>query len=344
MPVVVKLYKLDVGNEKDGEFRHMRKKGKMSMKRYLIIGLLVGTFIMFAACSKELPENVNAENELSVEIEDGTAKATSEADKAVETKNTANGTESITETEQAVTLSDMEKLMQIPWEEVKKSPVYDYSGEWNSSVYKLAELPEPDISMFGYADSDGFASGVAIAHKEQVSYFDWLYTSVHGAMPNLYWDEVTKQLQVCLHPSSGTGYSVDELHVLKEDASMRLEDFCFGVNEYASILTNRVEYTVMEEKGKQLIQFMDAEEEKELAVIDVTQYLLGNDGEAVGIKNVFIADMVSFTLGEEIKIAFIPGFLPEGGYVLFDDMPVFQAPVTFEANGKFTIGEILVVQ
>lgn len=337
------MYKLDVWYAKEMK-KQMIRKGKMSMKRYLIIGLLVGTFIMFAACSKELPENVNAENELSVEIEDGTAEAPSEVDSVAETNNVADDKESITETEQAVPLSDMEKLMQISWEEVRKSPVYDYSGEWNSSVYKLAELPEPDISMFGYADSDGFASGVAIAHKGHVSYFDWLYTSVHGAMPDLYWDEADKQLQVCLHPSSGTSYSVDELHILKEDASMRLEDFCFGVKEYASILTNRVEYTVMEENDKQLIQFMDAEEEKELAVIDVTQYLLGNDGEAVGIKNVFMADMVSFNLGEEIKIAFIPGFLPEGGYVLFDDMPVFQAPVIFDADGNFTIGEILVVQ
>ena len=97
-------------------------------------------------------------------------------------------------------------------------------------MYKLAELPKEDISMFGYADG-GFASGVAIEHADNVNYFDWEYTSNHCVMPELYWDGESKQLQVSLHLFSGTGFSADALHVLQEFETMHMEDHCVGMAE-----------------------------------------------------------------------------------------------------------------
>lgn len=291
------------------------------MRGRLVVGTFAIILFTFTACGKEIPKGEDAGNEASVEIE-----------------------EVIAESEQLKALSGVELLMKMPFEEVLKSPVYDYSGEWNSQVYKLAELPKQDILMFGYADGGGFASGVAIAHKGHVSYFDWLYASAHGAMPELYWKEEDKQLLVCLHPASGTGYSVDELHILCEDASMQFKDYGFSVGEYGAMLKERVEYAVVEEDGRKLIRFTDKEEAKELVVLDVTKYLLGDAGECAEVKDVFMSDMVTFSLGESIQIQFTPGFLPEGGYVVFDDMPVFQASIELGTEGTFTIGEITAVK
>lgn len=103
--------------------------------------------------------------------------------------------------------------------------------EWGgrSPVAKLAELPEQDAAIYGVAKEQGTA--MLLRWGDSLAEFDWNYGGPQIAGPQLrYWDvDDDGQDEVVLvnHIGSGTGVSVDELHIVEKQEDGTLTDYVF---------------------------------------------------------------------------------------------------------------------
>jgi hypothetical protein len=83
----------------------------------------------------------------------------------------------------------------------------------NADMSLLASLPEYGIYLYGNNDK-----GVILYYNEIEKYFDW-YPGANYVMPQImihdYDNDDINELAVVLHIGSGTGVSVDELHILE---------------------------------------------------------------------------------------------------------------------------------
>lgn len=114
---------------------------------------------------------------------------------------------------------------------------YDLPGEvadmmeWGgrSPVAKLAELPEQDAAIYGVAKEQGTA--MLLRWGDSLAEFDWNYGGPQIAGPQLrYWDvDDDGQDEVVLvnHIGSGTGVSLDELHIVEKQEDGTLTDYVF---------------------------------------------------------------------------------------------------------------------
>ena len=103
--------------------------------------------------------------------------------------------------------------------------------EWGgrSPVAKLAELPEQDAAIYGVAKEQGTA--MLLRWGDSLAEFDWNYGGPQIAGPQLrYWDvDDDGQDEVVLvnHIGSGTGVSVEELHIVEKQEDGTLTDYVF---------------------------------------------------------------------------------------------------------------------
>lgn len=142
------------------------------------------------------------------------------------------------------------RLLEMDWEEIsaKNLSVKD-DPDWQDIVC-LGEIPEQKIKLYGYNDAECGGEGVAIEIGDDVNYFDWIYTSPRCLLPECYWNEGKKQLQVALNIYTGTGADAQELHVLQQYATGTLQDFALDLNGYEELLQQRITYTFDEEAGR----------------------------------------------------------------------------------------------
>lgn len=125
---------------------------------------------------------------------------------------------------------------------------YDLPGEvadmmeWGgrSPVAKLAELPEQDAAIYGVAKEQGTA--MLLRWGDSLAEFDWNYGGPQIAGPQLrYWDvDDDGQDEVVLvnHIGSGTGVSVDELHIVEKQEDGTLTDYVFPKKLWEEQLTS----------------------------------------------------------------------------------------------------------
>ena len=103
--------------------------------------------------------------------------------------------------------------------------------EWGgrSPVAKLAELPEQDAAIYGVAKEQGTA--MLLRWGDSLAEFDWNYGGPQIAGPQLrYWDvDDDGQDEVVLvnHVGSGTGVSIEELHIVEKNEDGTLADYAF---------------------------------------------------------------------------------------------------------------------
>lgn len=114
--------------------------------------------------------------------------------------------------------------------------------EWGgrSPVAKLAELPEQDVAIYGVAKEQGTA--MLLRWGDSLAEFDWNYGGPQIAGPQLrYWDvDDDGQDEVVLvnHIGSGTGVSVDELHIVEKQEDGALTDYVFPEKLWGEQLTS----------------------------------------------------------------------------------------------------------
>ncbi len=248
------------------------------------------------------------------------------------------------ETQQRASAEEGDEILRrfsvVPWDRLEPARI-GQDEDWQTRVVFLAEIPEEEIVMYGYNDEEFSNRGVAIDFRGDVNFFDWIYMTPRLNPPRLYWQEKEALLQTAMEVGAGSGYAVEELHVLQAYETGHLEPYSFGGDAYVPLLKERIGFR-WEPKEQKLVLF-DTEHPKEaLAGVELGWL------EPEEINGLSLGEIVHFELGEEIWLECTPGFLADGMPVpQFDGMPRLrvQVLVTFEVeNGRdavgFSLGEI----
>lgn len=139
----------------------------------------------------------------------------------------------------------IERFSHMDWSEVGENAKVLGEEGWEDGIVILAELPEEDITLYGYNDEEYKYMGVAIDHQDNVNFFEWTYISEEQIAPEMYWNADAGQLQVTLNLYDGSGVNAEELHVLQEYETMTLEDFIYRSSDYLAEIEEQLAGTGM---------------------------------------------------------------------------------------------------
>ena len=135
----------------------------------------------------------------------------------------------------------LERFSSMDWEEVKKNAKEFGDEGWENGIVVLAKLSNPEITFYGYNDEEYKLRGVAVDYKDNVNYFDWVYTSNKTYIqPEMYWNADANQIQVTLNLYEGEGVSAEELHVLVVHDTKTMEDFVLRSKDYLAEIEERM--------------------------------------------------------------------------------------------------------
>jgi len=186
----------------------------------------------------------------------------------------------------------------------------------------IGEIPEKDIYVYGYSDDDATWRGVAIAIGADVNYFDWEYASPRMILPDLYWDESRRQLQISFHTEVETGIEAEELYVLQYYDSGTLIPAHFTMGHYTANLKASISYS-FDEKSKKLTLFSQ-KTKAELANVEIPE------GKVTGME---YGNLSWFQLGETITFSTTPGYYLDGSVTpQYEKMPTLEYEVTLNAR------------
>ena len=124
-----------------------------------------------------------------------------------------------------------------PEEDDDLSAALDGFSEWmhnstldQNSVGLLAELPEQDVALYGVIDHRGDDRAL-LRWEDSLAEFDWNFGGPLIVEPRLWcWDaDDDGQDEVVLvnHVGSGTGVSIEELHIVEKNEDGTLADYAF---------------------------------------------------------------------------------------------------------------------
>ena len=122
-------------------------------------------------------------------------------------------------------------------EDYDLSAALDGFSEWmhnstldQNSVGLLAELPEQDVALYGVRDHRGDDRAL-LRWEDSLAEFDWNFGGPLIVEPRLwFWDvDDDGQDEVVLvnHVGSGTGVSIEELHIVEKNEDGTLADYAF---------------------------------------------------------------------------------------------------------------------
>lgn len=165
-----------------------------------------------------------------------------------------------------------------------------------SGILCIGEIPEYKIKAYGYNDAEIMGQGIAIRIADDVNYFDWIYTTSRAILPDFYWDEDKRQLQISFHTYTGTGVAAENLYVLQQYDTGTLHPSNFSMNSYSDLASERIGYHFNEETSE--LTLFDQETKQDLSSVKVS-------GSVTGLE---IGSISGFGLGETIRFSATPGY------------------------------------
>ncbi len=207
------------------------------------------------------------------------------------------------------------RMMKIDREELQRLPfnrnlLVSDTGE----VLCIGEIPEKEIRLYGYRDEEVTDRGVALEMGEDWYYFDWYYMTPRLFLPQLYWNEEKRELQISCMVYSGSGISAEELHILRFDGSTMQESH-FGMEDYCALLEERIGWNFDEETRHLVLTDKKSGESLQAVTIPAEQ-----GDQVTGVELGMIS---GFDLGRKT------GFYVYAGYYM-DDMFETYAVAEYE--------------
>ena len=168
----------------------------------------------------------------------------------------------------------------------------------------LASIEDEDIYLY-MAYPQYAPGGVVLSYKGRETLFDWMAMTPRGILPTMkYYDfdnDGDKELAITLYIGSGTGVSIEDLHILEIDNSKLpvYEDYYLNGFD-ASIWLGEI----IEIKGK-------VDEENVIISLNSSEYTVksGENDESGQLVDIHIGQSVSFEFdGNRIKTTIGVGF------------------------------------
>lgn len=111
-----------------------------------------------------------------------------------------------------------------------QSSTTDEGKEDGAESKLIASIPENNIYMYG------LDNGVELHIGDLVQQYDWIYNTPRGIEPRLavkdYDADGHDELAIILYIGSGTGVSVEQLHMIEMEEDPKLQDHQFLENDY----------------------------------------------------------------------------------------------------------------
>lgn len=202
-----------------------------------------------------------------------------------------------------------------------------YDGSETEDIMILAELPEEQIIIYGYNDTDYSERGILIRKGEEISRFDITYgTSPMALPPEIYWDSGKGQLQMKILGASGTGLMIWNLYIFEQTQDGPLRETMFQPDDYMSQLEQNISYEY--DPDEQSVTLYT--QEHVLRKIDTSW-------AEEPVMDIYWGTIVDFELGETIHMLFTPalqiGDWPSAQYAEDADL---TAVVTYKQEFKIT--------
>lgn len=224
------------------------------------------------------------------------------------------------------TVDVLSRMYHADWEELSGLPYPDGSTPDMSGILCIGGIPEKDIKIYGYNDEEVIGKGVAIMIEGNQNLFDWQYTSPRLVMPNAYWDERNRQLQLAFHIYTGTGASSDALYVSQYYDTGTLAPSGYLLEDYTKDLEDRIGYRFDAEK--KLLTLTDTETGEKLTEMKVPE------GRVSGIE---AGSISGFTLGDRIELWVTVGYFTEESPTVaeYQDVRDLSFEVLTEPSGSY---------
>ncbi|PKM51725.1 MAG: hypothetical protein CVV02_05540 [Firmicutes bacterium HGW-Firmicutes-7] len=185
----------------------------------------------------------------------------------------------------------------------------------------IAELPQEDIYLYGIKPK-----GVVLKYGERIQIFNWIYTTPRFILPALRKYDIdhdgNDEIICVLNVDSGTGVSIYELHILKENGTTGYTDYQF--NDYLAQVKNILSFRYNKKENSILLKIDN----------NSYTYVLPTEYQKLTFNNIVYKDIVEFDISNDLKIN-----LPLA--VVFDEFasPQYLDDLTFEGDIVFENGE-----
>ncbi len=112
----------------------------------------------------------------------------------------------------------------------------------------LASIPERNLFLYGADD------GVIVKHGEILKPFEWIYLTPRFVLPWMRMEDFdndgTEEILCVTYVASGTGLSIEELHILEPDEAEIYRDVYFNPDDYNKQLSENIAFQFDEENNK----------------------------------------------------------------------------------------------
>lgn len=203
-------------------------------------------------------------------------------------------------------------------------------AQWSDDpqdIYLLAQLVEDDIYLYGMNDN----AHVLLRQGEQRALLEWQYLTPRLILPEMKFADFDgdggKELAVILYTGSGTGISIEELHIVTWQGNTAT-DHCYQAQDYQKEMLEQVKWLYDAENSKATLHcgYLD---------VYLTEQAGSHYDEVEGLAA--FGDQVDFevTENDKIKVKFAVGLSRTGW-----DMPDYIGEITAQVvyrNGKFAI-------
>ena len=238
----------------------------------------------------------------------------------IPTENNFTPTNTIVNSETPTPIIQNSKKVISSWEEFN---FYD--------IPLIASIPEKEIFLYGIKPN----SGVILKSGDRSFYYDWAYLTPRFILPEIFLNDFDKddqeELAVILYIGSGTGVSVEELHIIEISEDENFKDYLFKQDDYLSQIDKLVEFKSFTKNNKTTAEL----------IIDEKVYPLNLDEQEKdnSISGTVFSNIVRFSVDDgKINAEFGVGI----GYDSFPTpVPVgtLHADVLFR-DGEFTLKNI----
>ena len=120
-----------------------------------------------------------------------------------------------------------------------------------NSVGLLAELPEQDVMLYGVRDDQGDDHAL-LRWGGSLAEFDWSFGGPLIVEPRLWcWDvddDGQEEVVLVNHVGSGTGVSIEELHIVEKNEDGTLTDYAFPKELWQEDLSSLLDTAVSDER------------------------------------------------------------------------------------------------
>lgn len=197
----------------------------------------------------------------------------------------------------------------------------------------LASIPEKQVSLYGEAN------GVTLRVGEDSRAFDWLFATPAGDLPHLqvrdYDGDGRAELAVDLFIGSGTGISVQELHIIDIDPSDPEYFIDHAFKDYVAQIDEAVRFNTYMQDGDLFGQISIGSESYSVSLQDYQSPEFGKIGERLYFGNIVRFDEQDERLKAQFGAGMKVGSFPGPEYI-----GKLDADVSYK-NGKFTLSHFI---